>query len=103
TIIGFMVVIVTFSVLVARVVHQLGCSFIKQKTPYEIGLGIPAEPLFRSTIRTFPDRFGLNELNRGQSDLETYGLFSNLTHDFLQIGERRVGKEIRLRWAHIIS
>src|SRR5579859_2776599 len=25
----------------------------------------------------------LNELNRGQSGLETYGLFSNLTHDFL--------------------
>src|SRR5688572_3186129 len=27
----------------------------------------------------------LNELNRGQSGLETYGLFSNLTHDFLPI------------------
>ena len=24
--------------------------FFKQKTAYEIGLGIPAEPLFRSTI-----------------------------------------------------
>src|SRR5436309_7182835 len=24
--------------------------FIKQKTAYEIGLGIPAEPLFRSTL-----------------------------------------------------
>src|SRR5262249_59216903 len=31
-----------------------GCSFIfffKQKTAYEIGLGIPAEPLFRSSSR----------------------------------------------------
>src|SRR5207249_4519154 len=27
----------------------------------------------------------LNELNRGQSGLETHGLFSNLTHDFLPI------------------
>src|SRR5256712_12546216 len=27
----------------------------------------------------------LNELNRGQSGLETYGLFSNLTHNFLPI------------------
>src|SRR5207253_2183528 len=30
----------------------------------------------------------LNELNRGQSGLETYGLFSNLTHDFLPISGR---------------
>src|SRR5689334_23918668 len=28
--------------------------FFKQKTAYEIGLGIPAEPLFRSTISTTP-------------------------------------------------
>src|SRR5437764_2219298 len=27
--------------------------FFKQKTAYEIGLGIPAEPLFRSTRRRF--------------------------------------------------
>src|SRR5262249_37793750 len=27
----------------------------------------------------------LNERNRGQSGLATYGLFSNLTHDFLPI------------------
>src|SRR6185369_12661805 len=27
----------------------------------------------------------LNELNRGQNGLETYRLFSNLTHDFLPI------------------
>src|SRR3712207_7734415 len=26
-------------------------SFIKQKTAYEVGLGIPAEPLFRSCIQ----------------------------------------------------
>src|SRR5437016_8640038 len=28
--------------------------FFKQKTAYEIGLGIPAEPLFRSQIRRQP-------------------------------------------------
>src|SRR4026209_1983060 len=31
--------------------HQLeNCFFFKQKTAYEIGLGIPAEPLFRSEL-----------------------------------------------------
>src|SRR5205823_10468103 len=28
--------------------------FFKQKTTYEIGLGIPAEPLFRSLLEGFP-------------------------------------------------
>src|SRR5436305_13691515 len=28
--------------------------FFKQKTAYEIGLGIPAEPLFRSSVRLKP-------------------------------------------------
>src|SRR5947199_6903654 len=28
--------------------------FFKQKTAYEIGLGIPAEPLFRSSTSTLP-------------------------------------------------
>src|SRR5215203_3629361 len=28
--------------------HHYGLFFFKQKTAYEIGLGIPAEPLFRS-------------------------------------------------------
>src|SRR5436853_2048567 len=30
--------------------------FFKQKTAYEIGLGIPAEPLFRSTLTLADDR-----------------------------------------------
>src|SRR5205809_3922360 len=42
----------------------------------------PYTTLFRSNGRS------LNELNRGQSGLETYGLFSNLTHDFLRSEER---------------
>src|SRR5438094_6482628 len=32
--------------------------FFKQKTAYEIGLGIPAEPLFRSSITTILKRRG---------------------------------------------
>src|SRR5579875_2850672 len=33
--------------------HFLFVFFFKQKTAYEIGLGIPAEPLFRSPTRQF--------------------------------------------------
>src|SRR5437868_15353265 len=55
----------------------------------------------RSTLFPYTTLFrsrSLNELNRGQSGLETYGLFSNLTHDRSE--ERRVGKECRSRsWA----
>src|SRR5204863_6155078 len=32
----------------ARATPRSACFFFKQKTAYEIGLGIPAEPLFRS-------------------------------------------------------
>src|SRR5687767_8807057 len=36
----------------ARVMSsRAGIFFFKQKTAYEIGLGIPAEPLFRSTVK----------------------------------------------------
>src|SRR5436853_5274764 len=43
----------------------------------------------RSTLFPYTTLFrSLNELNRGQSGLETYGLFSNLTHDFLRSEER---------------
>src|SRR5437899_7338251 len=36
----------------------------------------------RSTLFPYTTLFrSLNELNRGQSGLETYGLFSNLTHE----------------------
>src|SRR5690554_7078942 len=35
-------------------VFQLNFFFFKQKTAYEIGLGIPAEPLFRSWYRYAP-------------------------------------------------
>src|SRR5437762_9302246 len=38
--------------------------FFKQKTAYEIGLGIPAEPLFRSDIRdeyNYPKKKGIKD------------------------------------------
>src|SRR5436853_4402170 len=31
--------------------------FFKQKTAYELGLGIPAEPLFRSMVTVCPSQF----------------------------------------------
>src|SRR5438093_10311039 len=34
-----------------RLTHSSSVFFFKQKTAYEIGLGIPAEPLFRSSLR----------------------------------------------------
>src|SRR5207248_6413518 len=34
-----------------------GFFFFKQKTAYEIGLGIPAEPLFRSMVTVCPSQF----------------------------------------------
>src|SRR5205809_2482502 len=37
--------------------------FFKQKTAYEIGLGIPAEPLFRSNIGISQSTFSVKVLN----------------------------------------
>src|SRR5437762_10793466 len=44
----------------------------------------------RSTL--FPYTTLFRSLNRGQSGLETYGLFSNLTHDFLPRSEERFSR-----------
>src|SRR5690348_17521884 len=35
--------------------------FFKQKTAYEIGLGIPAEPLFRSVLATDNNTVGMGD------------------------------------------
>src|SRR5439155_6853264 len=48
--------------------RALSCSlfFFKQKTAYEVGLGIPAEPLFRSTSSTlYFDSLTVNAGNGG--------------------------------------
>src|SRR5439155_23619567 len=93
--------------------------FFKQKTAYEIGLGIPLEPLFRSRIRMsrifIPKLRLILILNSflGSSDSL---VFSELFHSlaprplaarsisdflltYLRSEERRVGKEFRSRWS----
>src|SRR5207247_7804957 len=45
--------------------------FFKQKTAYEIGLGIPAEPLFRSLAAAFPE---LNAWERAGADASSAGM-----------------------------
>src|SRR4051794_41580006 len=101
--------------------------FFKQKTAYEIGLGIPAEPLFRSgqigrliTISTTPviagdsfemDAVGairLSPLRRGLAIDSTVDIFTfYVPHrhvygeqwiKFMRSEERRVGKECRSWW-----
>src|SRR5206468_4568837 len=42
--------------------------FFKQKTAYEVGLGIPAEPLFRSKAPWMPDRTEANPNELNQDD-----------------------------------
>src|SRR5437899_12073871 len=73
--------------------------FFKQKTAYEIGLGIPAEPLFRSSRH-------LTELSRqmttSTTSIDIMGLqaaYANLHTDQERSEERRVGKECRTRWS----
>src|SRR5436853_707581 len=72
--------------------------FFKQKTAYEIGLGIPAEPLFRSSISSL---FLSLILHLGNLFLIVQLHFSKLFL-ILKSGrseERRVGKECRSRWS----
>src|SRR5438034_8516851 len=84
--------------------------FFKQKTAYEIGLGIPAEPLFRSQ-----KLFQVSSLMLLLvwliffmvliKLLPILGTISGKTVKLMvlalicQIGRRRVGKECRSRWA----
>src|SRR5262249_56694139 len=99
----------------------------KQKTAYEIGLGIPAEPLFRSRKRSSPNVFDRteanpNELNQDdarygfrcchlknirtaplppETELSRQMTTSTTSIDImgLRSEERRVGKECRYRWS----
>src|SRR5262249_58093158 len=60
---------VTRVVGIARcVLRLLPFFFFKQKTAYEIGLGIPAEPLFRSKAPWMPDRTEANPNELNQDD-----------------------------------
>src|SRR5438874_11676341 len=103
--------------------------FFKQKTAYEIGLGIPAEPLFRSETKLGTASFkALMFLTLMRPSLVLFlVLWLKLVKDFLKVRcrlallpfliscliwldlvaslplirseERRVGKECRSRWS----
>src|SRR5207237_3609620 len=60
----------------------LGFSLFKQKTAYEIGLGIPAEPLFRSCRLDTPIKFMRASIKMiGVSNLQSFiaSMTQNLT------------------------
>src|SRR5258708_39102369 len=96
--------------------------FFKQKTAYEIGLGIPAEPLFRSCLifkmgkvmrhtlgASLNIRHNLSS-SKGPKPLQLKLLTTYIpktsaftlafsTSQRLRSEERRVGKECRSRWS----
>src|SRR5436305_15262087 len=80
--------------------------FFKQKTAYELGLGIPAEPLFRSVpfgavvysvfnINVLPQLDINNTIDHRPEGDEKWFLENEKT---VRSEERRVGKECRSRW-----
>src|SRR5205814_6628313 len=87
--------------------------FFKQKTAYEIGLGIPAEPLFRSwkalnlreqfsgfnrtldAINNVFRKFSAFHDETGRLNVDGMNIISNDGRS----EERRVGKECRYRWS----
>src|SRR4051794_41231319 len=72
--------------------------FFKQKTAYEIGLGIPAEPLFRSSweVATASSKEWNNSLKTKLSLLPKKLFRIRMSR---RSEERRVGKECRSRWS----
>src|SRR5207247_7366375 len=74
--------------------------FFKQKTAYDIGLGIPAEPLFRSCFDLY--RYCWRQVaiqNRVASNIGiSQSTFSVKVLNLFRSEERRVGKECRSRW-----
>src|SRR5437588_2890050 len=89
--------------------------FFKQKTAYEIGLGIPAEPLFRSAClvrfesSSVPTIQRINIIGSREGSRNRRRLKANQTGKKFRVGiksnistnrrseERRVGKECRTR------
>src|SRR5205807_5851182 len=67
--------------------------FFKQKTAYEIGLGIPAEPLFRSTL------FPYSSSKIGRAVQQVSEIMRQMLTQAQRSEERRVGKECRSRWS----
>src|SRR5438445_6929123 len=73
--------------------------FFKQKTAYEIGLGIPAEPLFRSRLSL--QTHNVNRCGRSRHLARKLSLrrkrSSPNVFEMARSEERRVGKECRSR------
>src|SRR5439155_9003498 len=75
--------------------------FFKQKTAYELGLGIPAEPLFRSYrsahkfMRASIKMIGVSNLQSFIASMTQKLTLSDISD---RSEERRVGKECRSRW-----
>src|SRR5438034_7424386 len=66
--------------------------FFKQKTAYEIGLGIPAEPLFRSWLET--NNLFNNLIQRNQSAAFSSGKVRPNHETNINIIARRTGKDV---------
>src|SRR5207248_4525188 len=71
--------------------------FFKQKTAYDIGLGIPAEPLFRSTQRRARERSVAIQTLLLVRKSKSSSVKSKTAE--ARSEERRVGKECRSRWS----
>src|SRR5437667_6287776 len=74
--------------------------FFKQKTAYEIGLGIPAEPLFRSFRIRMSRNFGMKMLTMTNLSTECLIQLTKLGYDatpFNQILKQNAKREMRLR------
>src|SRR5262245_65551395 len=72
--------------------------FFKQKTAYEIGLGIPAEPLFRSQNRVASNiAKGALTYTDIAGDPVLYGNLPPREISMKRSEERRVGKECKSR------
>src|SRR5689334_17390856 len=79
--------------------ERLYVFFFKQKTAYEIGLGIPAEPLFRSFIAAVIAYYvdGMNIISNDGSNKLNRSRKARVSYKVQRSEERRVGKECRSR------
>src|SRR5437867_6116561 len=69
--------------------------FFKQKTAYEIGLGIPAEPLFRSENTNLSKQQQVSEIMRQMlTQAQTAGQY--FTNDQIKEMTRKVSAEVDL-------
>src|SRR5437762_4512917 len=62
--------------------------FFKQKTAYEIGLGIPAEPLFRSLEEILSFRMQGVEFDNGDMYVDGHKAASDVRDEFVSVTEK---------------